>query len=69
MCFSPGLTEKNLKAQIEMTSAKVIILMTYGSGNIPLNEKIMELIKKFTSIGVVFLNVSQCKGEGRATKI
>ena len=60
--FFPGLTEKNLKAQIETTSAKVIILMTYGSGNIPLNEKIMKLIKKFTSKGVVFLNVSQCKG-------
>ncbi len=43
--------------------------MTYGSGNIPLNEKIMELIRRFTSKGVVFLNVSQCKaGRGEQQK-
>ena len=35
--------------------------MTYGSGNIPLSEKIMKHIKKLISKGLVFLNVSQCK--------
>ena len=35
--------------------------MTYGSGNIPLSDQIMKLIKRHTSRGVVFLNVSQCK--------
>ena len=59
--FFPGISEKNVKNQLENTSAKVIILMTYGSGNIPLSDQIMKLIKRHTSKGVVFLNVSQCK--------
>ena len=52
--FFPGLTEQNLKDQIENTFAKVIILMTYGSGNIPLNEKLWNLLKSLFLKGFGF---------------
>lgn len=59
--FFPGILERNIKEQIQNSSSKVIILMTYGSGNIPINEKIINLIKKYIDKGVIFLNISQCK--------
>ena len=43
--FFPGISEKNINNQLENTFAKVIILMTYGSGNIPLSNQIIKLIK------------------------
>ena len=59
--FFPGLDTESVKEMIQNSSSKVVVLMTYGSGNIPMSDKITKLIKKQIKKGKIFLNVSQCK--------
>ena len=59
--FFPGLDLESIKEMIQNSSSKVVVLMTYGSGNIPMSDKITKLIKKQIKKGKIFLNVSQCK--------
>ena len=59
--FFPGLDLESIKEMIQNSSCKVVVLMTYGSGNIPMSDKITKLIKKQIKKGKIFLNVSQCK--------
>lgn len=59
--FFPGLDLESIKEMIQNSSSKVVVLMTYGSGNIPMSDKIIKLIKKQIKKGKIFLNVSQCK--------
>ena len=59
--FFPGLDLESIKEMIQNSSSKVVVLMTYGSGNIPISDKITKLIKKQIKKGKIFLNVSQCK--------
>ena len=51
--FFPGLDLKN-KRMIQNSSSKVVVLMTYGSGNIPMSDKIMKLIKSKLKRGRYF---------------
>ena len=59
--FFPGLDQESIKEMMQNASSKVVVLMTYGSGNIPMSDKITKLIKKQIKKGKIFLNVSQCK--------
>ena len=59
--FFPGLDTESVKEMMQNSSSKVVVLMTYGSGNIPMSDKITKLIKKQIKKGKIFLNVSQCK--------
>ena len=59
--FFPGLDLESIKEMMQNSSSKVVVLMTYGSGNIPMSDKIIKLIKKQIEKGKIFLNVSQCK--------
>ena len=59
--FFPGLDTESVKEMMQNSSSKVVVLMTYGSGNIPMSDKITKLIKKHIKKGKIFLNVSQCK--------
>ena len=59
--FFPGLDLESIKEMMQNSSSKVVVLMTYGSGNIPMSDKITKLIKKQIKKGKIFLNVSQCK--------
>ena len=59
--FFPGLDLESIKEMMQNSSSKVVVLMTYGSGNIPMSDKITKLIKKQIKKGKIVLNVSQCK--------
>ena len=59
--FFPGLDTESVKEMMQNSSSKVVVLMTYGSGNIAMSDKITKLIKKQIKKGKIFLNVSQCK--------
>ena len=61
LVFFPGLDTESVKEMMQNSSSKVVVLMTYGSGNIPMSDKITKLIKKHIKKGKIFLNVSQCK--------
>jgi L-asparaginase len=56
--FYPGILIKNTIESISSNSSKVVILMSYGSGNLPLKNELIEFINSSEKI---FLNVSQCK--------
>ena len=56
--FFPGIIIKNVIKLIRSNSSKVVVLMSYGSGNLPLENKLVEFLNSSEKI---FLNVSQCK--------
>ena len=42
----------------DFSNSKVVVLMSYGSGNLPLENELVEFLNSSEKI---FLNVSQCK--------
>ena len=56
--FFPGNIIKNVIKLIRSNSSKVVVLMSYGSGNLPLENELVEFLNSSEKI---FLNVSQCK--------
>ena len=55
--FFPGIIIKNVIKLIRSNSSKVVVLMSYGSGNLPLENELVEFLNSSEKI---FLNVSQC---------
>ena len=56
--FYPGIIIKNVVKSILSNSSKVVVLMSYGSGNLPIENELMDFLK---SSDKIFLNISQCK--------
>ena len=56
--FYPGIIIKNVVKSIRSNSSKVVVLMSYGSGNLPIENELEEFLNSSKKI---FLNVSQCK--------
>lgn len=56
--FYPGIIIKNVIKSIRSNSSKVVALMSYGSGNLPIENELVEFLNSSEKI---FLNVSQCK--------
>ena len=56
--FYPGIIIKNVIKLILSNSSKVVVLMSYGSGNLPIEKEFVEFL---ISADKIFLNVSQCK--------
>ncbi|WP_242478994.1 asparaginase [Hymenobacter lapidiphilus] len=60
----PGLSERVLRAQLELDDLRGCVLETYGSGNAPTAPWFLNCLREASDRGVVLLNVSQCE-EGR----
>ncbi|WP_245327604.1 asparaginase [Hymenobacter fodinae] len=60
----PGLTERILRAQLEVNDLRGAVLETYGSGNAPTAPWFLQCLREAADRGVYLLNVSQCE-EGR----
>jgi len=58
----PGIRLEQVAATIEIPNLKAIILETFGSGNAPMHEAFIGLIKKAIDSGVIVLNITQCLG-------
>ena len=58
--FYPGILIKEIIQAILSSSSNVIILNSYGSGNLPINEILYSFIKEQSKGNKIFLNVSQC---------
>ena len=56
--FYPGIVFKSVIKLIKNSSSKVIVLMSYGSGNLPTDESLIQFLKSQSD--KIFLNVSQC---------
>jgi len=59
--FYPGIDMDQIKYVINNPEFKIVILLTYGSGNLPINEELIQFLKTENSKEKIFLNVSQCK--------
>jgi L-asparaginase len=58
----PGINESVLNAIISIPNLKGIILETYGSGNAPTDEWLIQILKKAIKSGLHIVNVTQCSG-------
>lgn len=56
----PGINLSYIKAIIKLENIKAIVLETFGSGNAPLNEAFIGLLREAISQGIIICNVSQC---------
>jgi L-asparaginase len=58
----PGISERIFKAIFAIPGIKGIILETFGSGNLPTAQWLINSIKKAIKHGIIVLNVTQCEG-------
>lgn len=56
----PGFLPEIYEGIFDITKVKGIVIESYGSGNIPSNEKFQELITGFLKQGGVIINITQC---------
>ena len=57
--FYPGIQFKKVIQSIQKSNLKVVILFTFGSGNLPKNKDFISFINDQKN-NLIFLNVSQC---------
>lgn len=57
----PGISQELIENVFNMDSIKGVILRTYGSGNAPRRQWLIDAIKKATADGKVVVNVTQCQ--------
>jgi L-asparaginase len=58
----PGINENVLSAIISIPNLKGIVLETYGSGNAPTEDWLIQILKKAIKNGLYVINVTQCSG-------
>lgn len=58
----PGIGREAVEAILATRGLKAVVLETYGSGNAPVDEWFVEMLKKAVRSGIIILNVSQCPG-------
>jgi L-asparaginase len=58
----PGISEKVFKAIMDIPGLKGIVLETFGSGNVPTAQWLINCIKSAINKGVIVLNITQCEG-------
>ncbi len=58
----PGINEVVLSSIIAIPNLKGIVLETYGSGNAPTEDWLIQILKKAIKNGLHIVNVTQCSG-------
>lgn len=58
----PGINENVLSAIMAIPNLKGIVLETYGSGNAPTEDWLIQILKKAIKNGQYIINVTQCSG-------
>jgi L-asparaginase len=57
----PGITEKTVQAILKTEGLKALVLETYGSGNAPNGEWLINPIAEAIRSGLIIVNISQCE--------
>lgn len=60
--FYPGLSVDALRSIFLHPESRGIIMQSYGTGNVPTDPDLIDLLKESTSQGKVILNITQCNG-------
>ena len=58
----PGISEQTVRSILNIPGLKGVVLETFGSGNAPVKEWFLDLLKEAVDKGIVIVNVSQCMG-------
>ncbi|MEH0154938.1 asparaginase [Limibacter armeniacum] len=58
----PGMTHHYLEAILSIPGLKGVVLETYGSGNTPTDDWLIDSLKRAIDRGIVIVNISQCTG-------
>ena len=58
----PGISEQTVRSILNIPGLKGVVLETFGSGNAPVKEWFLYLLKEAVDKGIVIVNVSQCMG-------
>jgi L-asparaginase len=58
----PGITEATIQAILSTKGLKAVIIETYGSGNAPTQECLINSLKKAIDEHIIVVNISQCPG-------
>jgi L-asparaginase len=57
----PGITEKIVRSILEIDGLRGLILETYGTGNAPNEEWLLQPLAEAARHGLIILNVTQCE--------
>ena len=57
----PGMSVNLLRSMLAVEGLKGVVLLTYGSGNMPSHLKFLETIYEAAQRGVIVIDVTQCK--------
>ena len=58
----PGINSTVLSSLVAIPNLKGIVLETYGSGNAPTDDWLIQILKKAIKNGLHIINVTQCSG-------
>ena len=58
----PGISRNTVEAILQTEGLKAVILETYGSGNAPTADWLVNKLKESIDHGMIILNISQCPG-------
>ena len=56
----PGITQEAVRAHLNIPGLKGVVLETFGSGNSPRNQWLIDLLQEAIDKGIVIVNVTQC---------
>ena len=57
----PGIQEKIIHSVLHVPGLKAVVLKTFGSGNAPQNDWLINLLKDATERGIIIVNITQCQ--------
>ena len=60
--FFPGMSNVIVEGILNIEGLKAVVLESFGSGNIPLDNKLLALLNEANNKEIVILNITQCKG-------
>jgi len=58
----PGIRKAAVDAILNTDGVKLVILETFGSGNAPTDQWLIDSLKQAIDKGIIIFNVTQCKG-------
>ncbi len=56
----PGISEETVTAVLNTNGLKAVVLETYGAGNAPTNDWLLEALKNATQRGIIIVDKTQC---------
>lgn len=62
----PGMNRHYFESVLQLPDLRGVVLESYGSGNMPTSDWLVNAIRKACKRGVILMNVSQCQG-GKVT--